>query len=159
MLAPSDCARLVGVKTLRLLLLLLLMFMLPLRGTMGAAMACATSGNGDMHASHHGIDHDVAGGHHHAAGHGHAASVAEGKDHVASAVHGQDHGASDAHEDDRVAADHDCNLCAGFCSFTTVLPTQHVPPPAQAGPLAYPCIVAPAPSFHSDGQERPPRTI
>lgn len=167
-LAPGDCARLADVKTLRLVLLLLLMLMLPLRGAMGAAMACATTGNGEMHSSH-GAGHDgaerrPAAMHDHAAfagqTHDHAAPSAHDQVHFASAAQGHDqHDKSPAHGHGGSAAVHDCNLCAGFCSFTTIPPTQYVPPPAQAGPLSYPRIVAPATSFHSDGQERPPRTI
>lgn len=79
-----------------------------------------------------------------AASHGCAASASG----VDGAPAGHDHGSSDA-----------CNACAAYCSLTPLLGTV----PALSGPqdpvaLRFASVAALAPSFVSDGQERPPRT-
>lgn len=56
------------------------------------------------------------------------------------------------------AADN-CNLCCDFCSVTPLansLPT--LPTAPERATLSFPDLSAPAPSFLSDGQERPPRS-
>ena len=85
-----------------------------------------------------------------------------GHDHAHHGHGAQDH-AEDAHaeQDDDVApgsAD-DCNCCASSCSLTPLASTtpdlRH--PWTQAALNPAPSI--PAPSFVSDGEDRPPRTI
>jgi len=130
------------VKFARVCILLVLAVLLPLRGAVAAAMLCPmgeSSVQGES-ATHHQGDHGPAGhdGHHEVdqAGAGHHAG-------------GHDHGAHDA-----------CNLCAAFCSLTPFVGEEH---PAVAPPdltdVGFPALRAPAPSFVSGGQERPPRTI
>ena len=162
------------MKKARILLLVLLALMLPLRNAMGAAMICAgpftaSSNQDDLRAAHraagmHSSDTMRAGGRHLAAhggtdssahSHLHAAAHSE----AASTGHMHDDASGSAPADAEGNASHDCSLCAGFCSLTLILPTQ---PTLSAAPTAsprYPCIAAPAPSFFSGGQERPPRTI
>ena len=73
------------------------------------------------------------------------------------------HGDGHAHHHEQAAsssAADKCNLCAASCGLTP-LPSQ---PPALAPPLEapappFPRLDAPAASFLSDGQERPPRSI
>lgn len=53
-----------------------------------------------------------------------------------------------------------CNLCCDFCSMTLLLSTlPSVPTPLNLSSVSFPDLFAPAPSFLSDGQERPPRSI
>jgi len=53
-----------------------------------------------------------------------------------------------------------CNLCCDFCSMTPLLSTlPSVPTPPSLSSVSFPAFLAPAPSFLSDGQERPPRSI
>lgn len=124
----------------RVLLLVLLAAVLPVRGAMAAALLCppAAGATGEAHASHGPRDggHDLAvtGSHlhnDHAAGH---------------------------HRDGDTGHDR-CNLCAACCS---------VPPLASAWPdlasphaaaAAFPELSAPTLPFVSDGPERPPRSI
>ena len=130
------------MKRLRTWLLLLLVVLLPVRGAMAAAMLCLPQS--DAKSAKVVVDHH--GGGMASAGHDHArhspdASAAQPKD-QASAVDS-----------------HDCNLCASFCSLTLLIsdPLDWRHPPAQADLNPAPSV--PAPSFVSDGEERPPRTI
>ena len=53
-----------------------------------------------------------------------------------------------------------CNLCCDFCSITPLLSAlPSVPAPRDLSSVSFPALFAPAPSFLSDGQERPPRSI
>jgi hypothetical protein len=130
------------VKLFRTWLLLLLVVLLPVRGVMAAAMLCLPQS--DARSEKVVVDHlggGMASAVHDHASHSHDASAAQQK---------HDGGAVDAH---------DCNLCASFCSLT-VLTTDSPDwrhPPAQATLNATPS--APVPSFVSDGEERPPRTV
>ena len=126
------------MKILRLWLLVVLATLLPVRGAMAAAMLCPPAGVGtqsEMHATHG----DAADMHAHA-GHHHEAA---------------------AHHDEAPASGHDkCNLCSAFCSITPLLSDMPgVPPPLDVPSATFPDFSAPAASFLSDGQERPPRTL
>ncbi|MGC3987848.1 MAG: hypothetical protein QM777_25725 [Pseudorhodoferax sp.] len=131
------------MKLLRIWLLVLLAVLLPVRGAMAAAMACPPPASAP-------VQQPGA----HAGGHAHGS-------------HGHD-AAGHAHAGDGAAADHaqaagpadKCNMCAASCATPPV--------PSAAGGLAaaldpasarFPDPPAPAPTFLSDGQERPPRTI
>ena len=120
------------MKRLRIILLVVLALLLPVRGAIGAAMLCPQGGHSaptaqgasqDAHAMHHG-------------GHAHAHAVPN----------------SDAHSVS-------CSVCAAFCSMTPmpsdVLTLQERPP--LASPVVFPALLVPAPTFQSDGPERPPR--
>jgi hypothetical protein len=122
--------------------LLLLALLLPLRGAVAAAMLCpvgSPASQPNVHAAqqlgHPGDEHR------HAQGSGH--------------VHA-DSGPQDAH--DHGGADK-CHLCSAFCSLTPLMSSApRLPEPAVLAGVSFPDLSAPAPSFVSDGQERPPRT-
>jgi hypothetical protein len=135
------------VKHLRVLLMLLLVVVLPVRGAMAAAMLCLPQDgpqNQEVMVQHLGGEWSQS--------HDHAQ---HGDGHHSRADHTQ------AGQDDDLASGtaDDCNLCASFCSLTPLASTapdlRH--PWAQAALNPAPSV--PAPSFVSDGEDRPPRTI
>lgn len=138
------------MKRLRVWLLLLLAVLLPMRVALAAAMLCPPAGVGAADAPvvpGQGVGHHVmldetthAGSHDHAA-HAHEAGTHEGDDEVASA--------------------HDaCNLCSAFCSMAPLMSSAPaLPLPQDLACSRLPDVSARAPSFLSDGQERPPRSI
>jgi len=92
--------------------------------------------------------------------HHHAMDVVEsvGHDH-----NDHQHAESDAFDAPRAGGHHDgfgkCNLCCDFCSMTPLLGSlPSVPTPLNLSSVSFPDPFAPAPSFFSDGQERPPRS-
>jgi len=53
-----------------------------------------------------------------------------------------------------------CNLCVAFCSVTPLLSElPAVPAPQEMTAVSFPSYAAVSPSFFSDGEERPPRSI
>ena len=123
--------------------MLLVILLLPIRGAMAAAMLCLSQdGPENVMVQHLG----ESGGHDHAH-HGHGAQA-----HVEDTQAGQDDDVASGNADD-------CNLCASFCSLSLLASTapdlRH--PWARAALNPTPSI--PAPSFVSDGEDRPPRTI
>jgi hypothetical protein len=143
------------VKSWRIWLLLLMAVLLPVRGAVAAAMLCPVAGSGAQielavvggSAGHAAVDdamsHHRAGGHDHASGHNHAPEAS------ADGHPGHDHAAAEG-----------CNTCSAFCSLTPLL--SNVPTlaePVDPTAVRFPRLSAPPPSFVSDGQERPPRTI
>lgn len=132
------------VKLLRIWLLVLLAVLLPIRGAMAAAMVCPPpAGAPVQQLGSHGGDH----GH---GDHGHAEP-------------GHAHSAADAAADHAHAAgsaDNKCNMCSASCA-TPPVPSAAggLAAPLDLASAAFPDLPAPAPSFLSDGQERPPRTI
>ena len=127
------------MKSLRIWLLLLLAVLVPIRGAIAAALPCAGAGL----AAHVGQAHAAGPAQHHHAGHmshaGHASPLA----------HTGEHG-----------DDGKCNPCASCCLGAT-LPATFSPAIAaieQAG-ASFAVLQASAPTFLSDGQERPPRSI
>lgn len=138
------------MKLLRIWIVVLLAVLLPIRGAMAAVMPCAPSSGVSQAEMHVQVDADEADGHRHHAGHGDAVQAGE-------------HAAHD--HDDPSSPDHDhasqkCNMCSASCSVPPM-------PAASAGLIeptvlteaSYPELAAPAPTFQSDGQERPPRTL
>jgi hypothetical protein len=134
------------LKTVRICFLLLLAVLLPIRGVVAATMLCAVGSSGMQselrsgeHAGHHDLDQA------HPADHDEATH-----DHGGTGPHdGHDHGAGDR-----------CNMCSAFCSLTPLVsdaPT--LPEPAALLGVKFPDFSTPAPTFLSDGQERPPRTL
>lgn len=132
---------------LRICLLVLIVALLPIRGAMAVAMLCAPSSAPPAaeqpadagHASH--ASHAGHAGHaDHAQAHGDAA--AEASDHP-----GHDHGATSK-----------CSTCTACCSTPPL--ASAIAGMAAQPPLAtvFPEARAPAPTFQSDGQDRPPRT-
>jgi len=126
------------VKTLRIWLLVLLAILLPLRGAIAAAMPCEGVG-------HH-SQAEPAQMHHHMDAAGVEADSARTTGH---GTHQHDHAGADK-----------CNLCSSCCSAAPLLLTFSPAVAALEDPSAdFPLIQAPAPTFLSDGQERPPRSI
>jgi len=126
------------VKTLRIWLLVLLATLLPLRGAIGAALPCEGTGHPAP------VEH--------AQMHHHIDAAGADADDAASTDHG-------THHHDHAGADK-CNLCSSCCSTAPLLLTFSPTVAALDGPRAeFPLIQAPAPTFLSDGQERPPRSI
>lgn len=140
------------VKAFRVFLLVVLAVLLPVRGAVAAAMLCPAAGSGmqnevNLHsAPHEAMDHAMD----HAMSH----EPAEAPHDHASAGHGHhDHGQDPAASDE-------CNLCSAYCSITPLM--SEVPPlPAPLDPpsVKFPDFASRAPTFLSDGQERPPRSI
>ena len=136
------------MKAVRIGFLLLLAVLLPIRAGVAATMLCAVGNAGvqtELRLSqppmgHETMDHATA--HDHAASHDHA-----GVSHHDDGEHGQ-------------AASDKCNMCSAYCSLTPLAGTV----PTLVEPLGLAAVersdhTAPAPSFVSGGQERPPRTI
>ncbi|MBK1687616.1 hypothetical protein [Rubrivivax gelatinosus] len=133
------------MKTIRLLVLVLLALLLPLRGAVAEVLLCA----------------------------GHAAAVSHGE-HAVTAVAQHDcepavaDHADGAHEAEEAAADPHgasgaaakCNTCSASCSMSPLLGAMPVvPAPGWAPESHASSLDAPAPSHLTDGQERPPRSI
>ena len=126
------------MKLLRICLLVLLAILLPVRGAIAAAVPCAGIG-------HH-APAEAPAAHHHMHAPGVEAQAAASTDH---GTHHHDHAGTDK-----------CNLCSSCCSTAPLLLTFSPTVPTLDGPRAdFPLVQAPAPSFLSDGQERPPRSI
>jgi hypothetical protein len=126
------------LRTARALLLIFLALLMPVRAAVAGAMLCPTGGTSVSHPQHPQMYDDSTAGHAHH----------EGMHHDAA----QPSPASHAH-------DGGCNLCASFCSMTPMpssAPT--IEPALLAATLSFPALRAPAPSFQSDGPDRPPRS-
>ena len=137
------------MKTFRIWLLVLLAALLPVRGVVAAAMLCPpASMSGQSTTASTGIDHhmmDEAG----PVAHEHAEHQHPGHDVGSPGPSGHP---SDGHGK--------CNLCCDFCSMTPLLSAlPSVAAPLNLSSVPFPDLHAPAPSFLSDGQERPPRSI
>ena len=131
------------MKQLRVWLLLLLMLLLPIRGAMAAAMLCLPqNGHQNVMVQHLGD----SGGHDHGH-HGHGAQAP-----ADDAQTGQGGDLASLNADD-------CNLCASFCSLTPLASSSPDLSPPWARAALNPAPSVPAPSFVSDGEDRPPRTI
>ena len=140
-------ANLTNVKAVRIWFLLLLAVLLPVRGAVAAAMLCPVGSTGvqtelrehDHPMGHEVMDHSLA--HEHGASHDHA-----------SAGH-----ADDGHDN---AAFDKCNVCSAYCSLTPLVSTEPtLLEPSDLAAVKFSDHFAPPPSFISEGQERPPRTI
>ena len=141
------------MKTLRICLLLLLAVLLPARGAVAAAMLCPAGGTGTptevrVDAAASGHHHDAADPHE--AHHRHAVD-----DGAAHAAHDPGH-----HPDAGPCHADKCNLCAGFCSVTSMPSAASIALlPQVVSAVRFPAVSAPTPSFVSGGPERPPRSI
>ena len=137
------------MKSWRIWFLLLLAVLLPVRGAVAAAMLCAVAGSGVQ-------TELVVGGQ--AAGH-QTMDQAQSHDHAGAQGQGvADHG--DGHAGHDHTGSDKCNMCSAYCSLTPLVSNvlALVEPPDLAS-VKFSDHAAPAPSFLSDGQERPPRTI
>jgi hypothetical protein len=141
-------AKVKDVKAVRICLLVLLAVLLPIRGAVAAAMLCPVGSTGmqselRMHehsAGHEAMDHGTV----HERG-------SEDHDHASADHHheGQGQGSSDK-----------CNTCAAYCCLTPLVSDiPMLPEPVGSTAIKFPQLSSPAPSFLSDGQERPPRSI
>jgi hypothetical protein len=140
------------VKTARLLLLVLLAVLLPVRGALAAVMLCPPAGvvmQADGPAPH------ASTGHH---GHAHADAPLD----AAAAVHAHhhaEHGGEPGHGDASTSASDKCNVCAASCAMT---PLAASAPALLAGPdpapVVFPALRVPPLGFVSGGQDRPPRS-
>lgn len=151
------------MKTVRVLLLVVLAMLLPLRGALAEvahcvgmpdttpAVAAATASGSTSVSEAEPVHHDH--------GHDNHTSTAEPElgmsaDGAAGAT-----GAAAAH--DHLAGSVDkCHLCTASCASTPFMST----PPTLAEPMPvaaarYPSLTAPVPSHPSEGQERPPRSL
>ena len=128
------------MKSVRIWFVLLLVILLPMRGAVAAAMLCPGAGVQAEHrvhdpaVDHAAMDHSMAHDRHAAAEH------ADG---------GNDHAVADK-----------CNMCSVYCSLTPLVSSL----PAVMMPLGFtavrfPDLATPPPTFISDAQERPPRSI
>jgi hypothetical protein len=136
----------VNMKRLRIVILVLLAVLLPLRGALAATMMCPAGGTttavvAAVH-DHHAMTVDAASHADHASMHHHAAAGApDGK-----ASTGE-HPAT-------------CHFCASGCCMVTLLGS--VPALADGGPsvtVEFPPVASRVPAYQSGGQDRPPRTI
>ena len=137
------------MKNLRVVILVLLALLLPIRGAMAAAMLCPGEGSGAgavvavekgdvAMPAEHGLPNEQPTAHHHS-------SDGDASDHDTSVP--------DGHQTA-------CQVCASGCCLT---PLAFAPPSVQARVLTT-SIVSPAltltiPAFESGGQDRPPRTF
>lgn len=135
------------MKHFRLWLLLLLAVLLPVRGAVAAAMFCPPAAAG-THSEF--LVADEAMGQHTM-----ASATAESAAHEHAV---RDHGS--AADDESLGTHDNCNLCSAFCSATPFVGSLPTMPTLQdVAATAFPDLLAPPPSFLSDGQERPPRSI
>ena len=142
------------MKTLRICLLVLLAVLLPVRGAVAAAMLCSpTSMSG--HSQAQALSHVPSAEHaHHHESMMAAADEAPAHDH---ASHHADEGAAGGHHND--GSMEKCNLCCAFCTLAPMVSSlPSLPSPIDLSVISFPDLSAPAASFLSDGQERPPRS-
>jgi len=137
------------VKLLRIWLLVVLAVLLPVRGAMAATMSC-----GPAHAGSHG---ESAGEHHRAASGHEGVAHEHGVQAHGHAPHGHDGGGPSDHDH---ASQDQCTMCSASCS-TPPLPSAvaGLDEPLAPTSASFPDLHAPVPTFQSDGQERPPRTL
>jgi hypothetical protein len=123
---------------------LLLALLIPVRGTVAATMLCLPSGSGTQH-EQRAKDHS----HHEHMGH-EAGSVDDSSSDTGHHDGGHHQG----------GASGKCTLCSVCCSSASLLNSVTSVVAAQAlTSTTFPDLSAPAPTFLSDGQERPPRSI
>lgn len=137
------------MKNLRVVILVLLALLLPVRGAMAAAMLCPGEGSGASAVvavvegdvampAEHGLHNEQATSHHHP-----------------SDGHASDH-------DTSVSGGHPtaCQVCVSGCCLA---PLAFAPPSVQVRVLTTsavcPALSLAIPAFESGGQDRPPRTI
>lgn len=153
---PCFALARVLVKSIRVLVLLLVALLLPIRGAVAVTMVCAEMGGAGqrpastahVHQALHLDDADTVVGHHHGDAQAHADHHAHGA---------PEHAATDA--TDSTTSD-TCHICASGCGVAALLTA--FPSPWVATPVArtlFPSLSLPALDFQLDGQDRPPRTL
>jgi len=128
------------VKRFRILILVLMAILLPIRGAVAATMLCPEGEGTDTVVTvvvhgHHEMHSDHAASHHHATG-----DVTDGSSSVKHPT--------------------TCQFCAsGGCMASIVGTVPSLEQPGPTSSVSFPALTAPVPAFQSDGQDRPPRTI
>jgi hypothetical protein len=134
------------VKHLRIIVLVMLSILLPIRGAVAATMLCPDGGGTGTAAVVAGDDHDMRADHQMHADH-------------SSAHH---HASEEAPNAETTSADHPatCHFCASGCCMASIVGTMpSLGEPNLTSSVIFPALTARIPAFQSDGQERPPRTI
>ena len=117
------------MKTLRLFVLVLLAMLLPLRGVSAAALLCE-----QLPASHTEM------------------VAVDTHEHDTASMPGHDYASHSGFDKGR--------HCLSSCSAAPLMgAVPAVLTPTLAGTTVFPHFAAPAPTFQSDGQDRPPRSI
>ncbi len=143
----AACPTILDVSRLRIFILVLIAVLLPVRGAVAASMLCP-QGVGTNEAAF-------------VAEHGHHDVHSERGMHAGvSAVH---HDASaEATNNDSSSGEHPttCHFCAGGCCMACIVNTFSSTGQSELNSsVSFPALTAPAASFQSGGQDRPPRTI
>jgi hypothetical protein len=135
------------VNHLRIIILVLLSILLPIRGAMAATMLCPDGEETSTATMVVGMeDHGMQTDHQMHADH-------------STAHH---HASDEASDVDTSSADHPptCHLCASGCCMASIVGTvPSLGEPNLTALFVFPALTARVPAFQSDGQERPPRTI
>lgn len=146
-----------SVKTIRFLVLLLVVLLLPFRGVVAATMVCTNAAAGSV-----GVVHAHQGMPHHdgsvpgANGPGHPPAEAD----AGHAGHDGHDGAEGDSSSGGESGGETCSVCASGChaaAVVTELPALWAPPITAS--VVFPALCVPVPDFHSEGPERPPRTV
>jgi hypothetical protein len=137
------------VKTLRIWLVVLLTVLVPVRGVLAAVMPCAPEGTGSRIGSHAEAPAFQT-------GHLDQRHAEQAADPAADSA--CDPGLS-SHHGHGASGQDKCDACSASCGGSP-LPSAAagVDEPIALSSVSFPGISARAPSFLSDGQERPPRT-
>lgn len=161
------------MKTLRIALLILLAVLLPLRGALAGAMTCAPVGaaqemsaNG-MAAHQHAMtmepgdtgDASMNAAMNAAMNPSMDASIDVAMDSEAPMQGDAPRDGHDKHDQHDQNDAHKCNLCCDICAMTPMPNASIAPPkPIDVSGASFPDLSAPAPSFVSEGPDRPPRS-
>lgn len=142
------------MKLLRIWFVVLLAVLLPIRGAMAATMPCApTSAAAQVGMYVEAADADHGDAHPHHSDHAAQMAAVDASDHSA-----HDHGSQSSSDHDHKSQK--CNMCSASCSVPPMpSASAGISEPMVLTDASFPSLAAPAPSFLSDGQERPPRTI
>lgn len=131
------------MKHLRIIILVLLSILLPVRGAMAATMLCPDGERMGTAAVAEAVGHDDHSMH---AGH--------------TGAHSLDADEAPTTEPSSDCHPATCHFCASACCMASMVGT--VPPlaePVAGSSVTFPTLNARIPAFQSDGQERPPRTL
>lgn len=129
---------------MRVLLLLFLVLLLPVRGVMASALLCPPPASAPGAA--HGVGMSAATEQH---THGDCGTHARA-DAPSPTAEWQKHGPDEPNA---------CNLCAACCSAPPMAHAElDIPLPRGSAALEFPSRRVPVPGFLPDGQERPPRS-
>jgi hypothetical protein len=140
------------VKSFRIVVLLLMALLIPVRGAVAATMLCAGAGEPPTPVAVEHVHHAMHGDQTAPADHPDHAGPADQVDHAMTAGSDTDHDGSGLHAGA-------CQVCASDCHAVPLAAAA----PSLDGPIltasaAFPAFKAPAPAFQSGGQDRPPRT-